>query len=147
MCESCRTGNNSNCVLFFLSFPPLCIHIHAILHFTLMMLTEVLFPPGFNMHFKCMVGLPQGELNFSMGACEEDELSFAALEGGLAPSEAEDSSEHLHCSQKRLSTSLARPPLPCMLCSDPASLPSQSIERSAQEWFQSREDAVTVFSS
>lgn len=73
--------------------------MHAILHLKLVMLTKVLFPPGFNMHFKCMVGLPQEELNFSMGACEEVELSFAASEGGLAPSEAEDSSERLHRSR------------------------------------------------
>lgn len=38
-------------------------------------------------------GSPQGELNFSFGAGEEYELSIAALEGGLAPLEAEDSPE------------------------------------------------------
>lgn len=35
----------------------------------------------------------QGEFNFSFGARNEDELSIAALEGGLEPSDADDSAE------------------------------------------------------
>lgn len=34
---------------------------------------------------------PEGELNISFRACEEGELSIAASEGGLMPSEVEDS--------------------------------------------------------
>lgn len=37
------------------------------------------------------VGLPTGALNFSSRAHRDDELSIAASEGGLLPSDADDS--------------------------------------------------------
>lgn len=36
-------------------------------------------------------GSREGELNFSFGAREDDEFSIATLEGGLMPSDSEDS--------------------------------------------------------
>lgn len=70
----------------------------------------------------------------------EDKLSIAPSEGGLVPSEDEDSTEHLHHSRCRLSIPLARPPLLFMLCGNPVSPPSQSVERSALESVRSRDE-------